>query len=104
MAAGELPIHRGHLLDAEDRVLRRHILRLMTRLETSWDEPEDYTGFLAGIATRLAEPAADGLVELRPGGCRVTPKGRAFLRNICMAFDARLARRSPERLLFSRTI
>jgi oxygen-independent coproporphyrinogen-3 oxidase len=34
----------------------------------------------------------------------VTPKGRAFLRNICMAFDARLARRSPERMLFSRTI
>jgi len=104
VAAGELPIHRGHLLDAEDRVLRRHILRLMTRLETSWDKPEDYTGFLSGIGTRLAEPASDRLVELLPGGCRVTPKGRAFLRNICMAFDARLARRSPERMLFSRSI
>ena len=37
-------------------------------------------------------------------GCRVTEKGRAFLRNICMAFDARLARRMPDKALFSRTV
>lgn len=102
--AGELPIHRGHLLDAEDCVLRRHILRLMTGLETTWEAPEDYTAFLADIRQRLAEPAADRLVELTPAGCRVTSRGRAFLRNICMAFDARLARRTPEKLLFSRTV
>jgi oxygen-independent coproporphyrinogen-3 oxidase len=102
--AGELPIHRGHLLDAEDQVLRRHILRLMTRLETRWDSPGDYTDYLASIPQRLAEPAADGLVEIDPGGCRVTPRGRAFLRNLCMAFDARLSRRSPDKALFSRTV
>ncbi len=64
VAAGELPIQRGHLLDAEDLVLRRHILRLMTRLETHWDQPQDYTDYVATAAERLAEPAADGLVEL----------------------------------------
>jgi oxygen-independent coproporphyrinogen-3 oxidase len=101
---GELPIHRGHLLDAEDQVLRRHILRLMTRLETRWEDPSDYTDYLASIAQRLAEPQADGLVQIDAAGCRVTEKGRAFLRNICMAFDARLARRMPEKLLFSRTV
>ena len=102
--AGELPIHRGHLLDDEDRILRRHILRLMTGLQTSWQAPEDYTGFLSDIDQRLAEPMADGLVELDAAGCRVTERGRAFLRTICMAFDARLSRRTPGNLLFSRTL
>lgn len=104
VAAGELPIQRGHLLDAEDLVLRRHILRLMTRLETHWDQPQDYTDYVATAAERLAEPAADGLVELSAASCRVTEKGRGYLRNICMAFDARLARRMPEKVLFSRTV
>jgi oxygen-independent coproporphyrinogen III oxidase len=104
VARGELPIHRGHLLDAEDRVLRRHILRLMTRLVTRWDEPSEQTPYLESARRRLAEPAADGLVEIDAGGCRVTEQGRPFLRNICMAFDARLARRMPERELFSRTV
>jgi len=102
--AGELPIHRGHVLNGEDQILRRHILRLMTRLETRWDAPGDYTDYLATVAQRLAEPAADHLIELGDGHCRVTEKGRAFLRNICMAFDARLSRRMPDKLLFSRTI
>lgn len=101
---GELPVQRGHLLDAEDQVLRGHILRLMTRLETHWQRPGDYTDYLQTAIERLAEPASDGLVVLERGGCRVTDTGRAFLRNICMAFDARLARRTPEKSLFSRTV
>ena len=101
--AGELPIHRGHVLNEEDQVLRWHILSLMTQLQTRWDSPADYTDYLATIPQRLAAPAADGLVELDAAGCRVTPKGRAFLRNICMAFDARLSRRAPDQGLFSRT-
>jgi oxygen-independent coproporphyrinogen-3 oxidase len=102
LARHELPIHRGHLLDTEDRVLRRHVLSLMTRLETNWSGA-GHTPFLDDIGARLAEFAADGFIELDADGCRVTAAGRAFLRNICMAFDARLARRSPERQLFSRT-
>jgi oxygen-independent coproporphyrinogen-3 oxidase len=102
--SGELPIHRGHVLDREDQILRRHILRLMTRLETHWNAPEDFTGFLTTAAERLAEPAADKLVQLDASSCRVTEKGRGFLRNICMAFDARLSRRMPDQALFSRTV
>jgi oxygen-independent coproporphyrinogen-3 oxidase len=102
LARGELPIHRGHLLDTEDLVLRRHVLSLMTRLETDWSGA-GHTPFLDDIGARLAEFAADGLIELGAESCRVTAAGRGFLRNICMAFDARLSRRSPERALFSRT-
>lgn len=103
VARGELPLHRGHLLDAEDRVLRQHILNLMTRLQTSWAAPEHQTPYLGEVPGRLAEMAHDGLVTLSATGLSVTGIGRPFLRNICMAFDARLARRSPDRQLFSRT-
>lgn len=101
---GELPIQRGHLLNEEDQVLRRHILRLMTRLQTHWDAPQDFTDYVGQARQRLLEPAADGLVQLEAASCRVTEKGRPFLRNICMAFDARLARRMPDKALFSRTV
>ncbi len=103
LAQGELPIHRGHRLNAEDVVLRRHILRLMTRMQTQWQQPQDWTPFMDDLLERLREPAADGLVQLGERSLQVTEKGRGFLRNICMAFDARLARKMPEKDLFSRT-
>jgi oxygen-independent coproporphyrinogen-3 oxidase len=108
LAKDELPIQRGHLLDAEDRVLRVHILNLMTRLETSWATDRDHTPFLDTVPDRLAEMKKDGLLDVvsRHGETRihVAPEGRAFLRNICMAFDARLIRRAPATQLFSATV
>jgi len=101
---GELPIFRGHKLNREDVVLRRHILNLMTRFETSWDTPELHLPYVDSVAERLAEPTRDGLVRLTDQSCQVTESGKAFLRNICMAFDARLARDNSTSQLFSRTI
>lgn len=92
VARDELPIQRGQVLDAEDLVLRRHVLRLLTRRGTSWSAAEDRTPFLDGIAQRLASLQADGLVTLGPESVRVLPAGVPYLRNVCMAFDARLAR------------
>ena len=94
-ARNELPFFRGHSLTREDLVLRRHILNLMTRFETDWGRADDYTPFLEAVADRLEGPLADGLARVRGTRCEVAEAGRPFLRNICMAFDARLARR-PE--------
>lgn len=102
--AGEIPILRGHLLDEEDLVLRRHVLNLMTRLETSWEDPALNTPYLAEVPQRLQEFQKDGLLEMTPHGCKVAEAGRPFLRNICMAFDARLTRKAPGTQLFSKTI
>jgi oxygen-independent coproporphyrinogen-3 oxidase len=104
VAAGKLPIFRGHLLNAEDQILRRHVLNIMTRLYTDWSSPERYTDYLEEVPAKLAEPAADGLVILGKHCVTVTPKGLPFLRNICMALDARLARKQPDSLLFSKVI
>lgn len=100
----ELPIFRGHVLDSEDLVLRRHILDLMTRFATHWDQPERQVPFLEEAVARLAEPERDGLVRLLPHGCEVTSAGRAFLRTLCMALDARLTRKAPQNRLFSQTV
>ena len=101
---GEIPILRGHLLNPEDLVLRRHILNLMTRFVTGWDSRELYTPYLETVSDRLAEMSRDGLVKLSKRACEITEAGRPFMRNICMAFDARLARKDAGARLFSRTV
>jgi oxygen-independent coproporphyrinogen-3 oxidase len=100
---GELPMLRGHVLDAEDLELRRMILELMTRFRTSWN-PSNAHGHLEQVPGKLRELADDQLVLLNGRGCEVTERGRAFIRNVCMAFDARLARKAPGTALFSRTV
>ncbi len=101
---GEIPIQRGHLLTSEDQILRRHILNLMTRMETNWRDSELQAPHLALALEKLVELQNDGLVELTSSSCRVTPQGRPFMRNVCMAFDARLAEKAPNSRLFSQTI
>lgn len=101
---GELPLLRGHLLDAEDLTLRHHILDLMTRFRTRWDEDDGATEYMQSVPERLREMERDDLVRIDAGGCEVTERGRAFIRNVCMAFDARLTRKAPETQLFSKTV
>jgi len=102
VAAGELPLLRGHVLDAEDLSLRRHILDIMCRFETRFPRRDD-PAVEAGL-DRLREMAEDGLVDLEPDAVRVTEAGRPFVRNVCMAFDAHLWSSQPSTRLFSDTI
>lgn len=101
---GRLPIFRGHCLDAEDQRVRLHILHLMTRYETCWMAEEKEDEILKATLARLEPLVADGLVQIEPCKVRVTPEGRNFLRNICMAFDARYWRKQPEGKLFSQAV
>jgi oxygen-independent coproporphyrinogen-3 oxidase len=101
---GELPLARGHKLSAADLVLRRHVLNLMTRFETSWAKPELHIPFLDSVADRLTELQRDELVRLTTTSCTVTDAGRPFLRNISMAFDAHLAADAGAQKLFCQTI
>ena len=104
VAKGEIPIFRGHKLNVEDVILRRHVLNLMTHFKTRWDTSEFYVPYLDSVAERLESLERDELVKLTGKTCEVTDDGRPFLRNICMAFDARLARDNSTSQLFSRTI
>jgi oxygen-independent coproporphyrinogen III oxidase len=103
VANGEIPIFRGHKLSNEDVILRGHVLNLMTRFKTSWDTPEASVPYLDSVTARLEPLERDELVKLTNKTVEVTDAGRPFLRNICMAFDACLARDTTPQL-FSRTI
>lgn len=101
---GELPVFRGHLLNASDLVIRRHILNIMCQLETSWEDPKLYVDEIPEVVNRLAEIEKDGLIEIDGFSLRVKQEGRMFLRNICMAFDLRLIENKPATRIFSMTI
>ncbi|MGB5554971.1 MAG: oxygen-independent coproporphyrinogen III oxidase [Flavobacteriaceae bacterium] len=101
---GIIPIFRGHILTDEDIIIRKHILNLMCRLETSWASDELYFSDLETVLEKFQEMIDDGLVELFPDKLIVTSKGRPFVRNICMTFDVLLHRKAPDTRLFSMTI
>jgi oxygen-independent coproporphyrinogen-3 oxidase len=104
VAKGSLPILRGHVLTKEDQIIRKHILNLMTRFETTWNNDDDESLKPLDLQDKLQVFVDDELIELEGSGLRINDSGRAFIRNISMAFDARLARALPQNNLFSKSI
>ena len=101
---GKLPVYRGHKLNAEDLILRQHILNLMCHFETSWKDKTNTCEALLESLPMMSELIEDGLVIVKENSITVTEKGIPFIRNICMTLDARLWRSKPETNLFSSTV
>ncbi len=102
---GDFPIMRGHLLNEEDQIIRKHILNLMCRMKTEWDPTDTKNEYLNQGVSQLAEMEKDQLVNLtQEGTLEINEEGRPFVRNVCMAIDARLARKQTEKRIFSQTI
>jgi len=99
-----LPIFKGHILTEEDLNIREHILNIMCQLKTSLPKEEINSEIYKKMRSGLQEMEADDLVMWQDNELLVTEKGRAFCRNIAMAFDLRLQRNKPEQRLFSMTI
>ncbi|WP_162127845.1 oxygen-independent coproporphyrinogen III oxidase [Flavobacterium phycosphaerae] len=105
LAQNELPVFRGHVLSDEDLIIRQHILNLMCRFVTTWENDSFYSKvLLPEILSHMEELESDGLIEITSNSLTVTEKGKPFVRNICMAFDLRLKRKSPKTQLFSMTV
>jgi oxygen-independent coproporphyrinogen-3 oxidase len=100
---GNLSLYRGHALNTEDLYIRKHILNLMCRFQTHF-AGKDYANFWSSAKDRLAPMEADGLVTLLDQAILVRPSGRPFIRNVCMALDARMWRKKPDSQLFSSTV
>lgn len=93
-----LAVFRGYLLNDDDRIRRDVISTIMchSRVEMAAVEQEygiDFKEYFREDLQRLEPLAEDGLVELQRRAVQVTPRGRLFLRNVGMAFDAYLDRR-----------
>jgi oxygen-independent coproporphyrinogen-3 oxidase len=101
LAAGRLPVYRGFRLDADDRLRRELITRLICHFEMDMRAIEreyaiDFDRYFAAELGELAAMQHDGLLELGTDHIRVRPVGRLLIRNICMVFD-RYLRGSGER-------
>ena len=95
------PIIKGHVLSEEDLVIRKHILNLMCRYETKLgNEIYKFPALSEGFH-RCEELQQDGLVELTFCKIKVTEKGMAYLRNICMCLDAHYWKDVPEKAMYS---
>ncbi|MBJ6368700.1 oxygen-independent coproporphyrinogen III oxidase [Snuella sedimenti] len=99
-----LPVYRGHILNDEDLVIRKHILNLMCRFKTAWTDGRLYFNELPEVLIRLKEMETDGLLHIGSQTIEVTEKGQPYVRNICMAFDLLLQRKQPDVQLFSMTV
>jgi len=100
----QFPIFKGHLLNKEDLIIRKHILNIMCKLETSWQNENMQCEAVYNALNKLKEIEKDHLIELSPFHLKVNPEGIPFIRNICMAFDARLWRNVPQSQIFSSTV
>lgn len=100
---GEIPVVKGHILNEEDLLVRRHILNLMCQLETTFDVQNSFPE-LDNAFEMLKEMENDELVEIDGHQIKITEKGRAFTRNVAMVFDLRMMRNKPETRIFSMTI
>lgn len=104
----ELPLARGLLLDADDKLRRDVIMTLMCYSRVSVPAIETRHGieFWRHFATErplLENLQKDGLVQLNGGDITVTPAGRFLVRNVAMVFD-RYLRTAREQARFSRVI
>ncbi len=101
---GKFPIFKGHVLTEEDLVIRKHILNIMCQGETSWQGDQiNYEAKSKGLQ-RCEELQKDKLIELHPDKLIVTETGRAFLRNICLCFDAHYWAKTSTQPSFSTTV
>jgi len=105
--AGNLPVNRGMVRSVDDNLRRRIILDLMCHFRLLFDRhggAEDFHRRYESELRNLEPMVSDGLVTIGPDGISVTPRGRLFVRNICMPFDAYLDRDAEKGPRYSRTI
>ncbi|MFU8848031.1 MAG: oxygen-independent coproporphyrinogen III oxidase [Opitutales bacterium] len=93
--SGRLPVAKGYELTNEDKLRADVIMRLMCDLALDYREMSakwgiDFELHFANALAQLKEPTEDGLIELTEAGLKVTERGRLFIRNLAMCFDAYL--------------
>ncbi len=109
--AGRLPVARGYLLDEDDRIRQHVIQQIMCNFRVRKADVKerfgvDFDDYLGDSLARLDEVREAGFVEIGPEALRVTPEGRLFVRNVCMAFDRYQLEKekAAEKPVFSRTV
>ena len=87
VGAGELPLQRGHVLDAEDLQVRTLLWSLFSGGSARLDATVHDAAWWPEVQHELAALRDDGLLSLADDHVAVTTTGRAFLRRIGSACD-----------------
>lgn len=108
IAEGVLPIERGLVMSEDDSLRRFVIEEIMCNGVLKLDDQQPWPearlrAVVDAECDRLAPLADDGLIEMGDNSIRVTTKGRIFLRNIAVLFDAYMHQKT-EKPLFSRSV
>lgn len=101
LAAGELPLQRGHVMSADDTRVRGHLWNLLCTSKTSLAPGERELAWWDMAQQRLQSAGRDGLVHIDSDQITVTTTGRAFLRHLCAALDPHHQAESPQVMLAS---
>lgn len=101
---GELPIINGHLLNAEDEIIRNLILDLMCKGSTIIPEEKLDKTYVKNVFQQLQKLEKDHLVLLEKTKITVTQKGNSFIRNICACLDEKLMQNTKAGETFSKAI
>jgi oxygen-independent coproporphyrinogen III oxidase len=101
VAAGMLPVWKGHLHAGDDRLRKDIILSLSCH---GFANMEDVKAVIDdGRMEMLEEMEEEGLLYINHNDIRVTQTGFTFIRNICQVFDA-YAGSMGEKVVYSRAI
>ena len=106
---GKFPVVSGLEMTGDDRIREYVIMRLMcdlkiNKVNISEKFGIDFNYYFSSSLHQLAELESDGLVIETPTAILITEKGRYFLRNIAMCFDAYLLVSSIDKPVFSKTL
>jgi len=106
---GELPVVSGLEMSIDDLLREDVIMRLMCDLKINKVRIDEKFGidfdlYFSESIHQLGELEADGLVIQTPASILITEKGRYFLRNIAMCFDAYLTKSAIDKPVFSKTL
>jgi oxygen-independent coproporphyrinogen-3 oxidase len=105
--AGQLPVMRGIVLNADDKLRRAIITQLICHFSLDYGAIERIHGirFAEYFAQELGDLGVmqqDGLIAMDESSIRVQPAGKLLIRNICMVFDRYLREKQEQR--FSKVI
>jgi oxygen-independent coproporphyrinogen-3 oxidase len=101
--AGCLATYRGYELNEEDIAFRKYILDIGCKGAAVFQK-KDLELLQQYVFPELQSLAADDLVIWNTTGLKLTPKGRYFIRNVCVAFDIKLHTDNSSKNLFSKAV
>ena len=84
IAAGELPIIRGHMMSETEIETRQIILEIACKRSLNWETMDPFKKMA------LKDLENDGIIRMKNQSFEVTEMGLIFLRNVCAVFDDHL--------------